>query len=862
MKAIISIFLITVLNSLIIHAQSGNNALNFDGTDDYVSTADIDNSLTAFTIEAWVKWDPSSSSDVNFICGKEVEQMELHTGGGAGANGIRFIPTTGVYLDASNVLPTGRWTHITAVYDPSISLAKMYINGLQVTLTSNGPNPVGTAINNTATVFEIGNRSDGSYRFKGSIDEVRIWSGVRSELQIRQNMYCELSNPAGETNLVSYYKFNENSGTSLADSKGSNTGTLTNMTGNEWFTSPAMFETRNCLKVNGSSNYGTIPANASLQNSVFTVEFWMQMDAPSTTWAGIIDNGRDANRNWYFFPVPGSYTIIFGVGSGSGVAEIWMGIDNSDWHHIAGVFDGTTMYLYLDGVLNQTATATIGTSMRNIIIGKRDGYSQYYNGKLDELRIWSDVRTAAEIRENMFYHLTGQEANLVAYYPFDVNTGTAFPDFSSNRNDGSLSSGSWVTSDAYNVWLSTSSTNWSLASNWSRGSVPGTTDNVGILNYYNEPVINVSPVLTNLYIGSGTSSSLASSLNITRNFIIDQDIDLNGQTITLGSNATLYEYNGSLYGSTGQIQTTRSLSAITAQNVGGLGAIITTAANMGTTTIIRKHSPILGTGISSIKRFYSIAPTTNTGLNATLTFSYRDAELNGNAEANLHLYKSSDAGVHWTDMGGTVNTSNNTILLSSIDGFSWWTAVEAGATLPVELLTFDGKWNNNSIDLSWSTATETNNAGFILYRSSDNLNFSVVAEIEGAGNSNSLKNYQFSDNSVEKGISYFYYLIDKSFDGLENKSYTIAVVPKTDESELISNFYPNPVADNLHIFLNDSKPCEIFVINSLGQIVSSFVSDSDKMNYNIDCSSWPAGMYIIVAKSESGVHTNLLNKVD
>ncbi|MGE5362579.1 MAG: hypothetical protein ACM3SM_00520 [Bacteroidota bacterium] len=43
------------------------NALNFDGTNDYVATPDNDNGLTAFTIEAWVKWTPSAATNVQFI---------------------------------------------------------------------------------------------------------------------------------------------------------------------------------------------------------------------------------------------------------------------------------------------------------------------------------------------------------------------------------------------------------------------------------------------------------------------------------------------------------------------------------------------------------------------------------------------------------------------------------------------------------------------------------------------------------------------------------------------------------------------------------------------------------------------------
>jgi hypothetical protein len=221
------------------------NALNFDGTNDYVVATDNDNSLTAFTIEAWVKWTPSAATDVQFICGKGVAQMELHTGGGAGANGLRFIPTTQVYLDAANVLPTGVWTHVAVVYNPSESLAKMYINGVEVSLTNGGVNPLSTAIANTATPFYIGSRSDASYRFNGSMDEVRVWNQVRSQSEIQADMDNAIS--AASSGLINYYNFNEGTTGSMMlpdlTSNGHN-GTLTNfaLTGStsNWVESYAM----------------------------------------------------------------------------------------------------------------------------------------------------------------------------------------------------------------------------------------------------------------------------------------------------------------------------------------------------------------------------------------------------------------------------------------------------------------------------------------------------------------------------------------------------------------------------------------------------------------------------------------------
>ena len=63
----------------------------------------------------------------------------------------------------------------------------------------------------------------------------------------------------------------------------------------------------------------------------------------------------------------------------------------------------------------------------------------------------------------------------------------------------------------------------------------------------------------------------------------------------------------------------------------------------------------------------------STGLDATLVFRYDASELNGKSETGLCLYRSTDTGITWTKMNGTVDTTANTVTLNGIDGFSRWT---------------------------------------------------------------------------------------------------------------------------------------------------------------------------------------------
>ena len=75
----------------------------------------------------------------------------------------------------------------------------------------------------------------------------------------------------------------------------------------------------------------------------------------------------------------------------------------------------------------------------------------YLAGIIDDVRFWNDVRTEAEIKENMHKDLAGDEADLRAYYKMSNGTGTSLTDNSSNSNTGTLTNmnnSDWVTSYA------------------------------------------------------------------------------------------------------------------------------------------------------------------------------------------------------------------------------------------------------------------------------------------------------------------------------------------------------------------------------------------------------------------------------
>jgi len=248
------------------------------------------------------------------------------------------------------------------------------------------------------------------------------------------------------------------------------------------------------------------------------------------------------------------------------------------------------------------------------------------------------------------------------------------------------------------------------------------------------------------------------------------NINLNGFTIDLSTTGFLTGESESdhIYGSSGSITCTRVLNAPTSNNVGGLGCILTSTQNLGSTVITRGHSSQSGVGISSlgsVERYYSISPTNNSALNATMVFNYFDSELGAMNEADLKLYRSVDGGANWMVKYGALDATANTLTLTGIAAFSIWTSSTPGAVvLPIELITFEGRKNARSNELNWVTMTEINNDYFIVERSVDGEIFEFLHEVEGAGTSSIINSYTFSDENFQPTINY-YRLKQTDFDG-------------------------------------------------------------------------------------------------
>ncbi len=167
--------------------------------------------------------------------------------------------------------------------------------------------------------------------------------------------------------------------------------------------------------------------------------------------------------------------------------------------------------------------------------------------------------------------------------------------------------------------------------------------------------------------------------------------------------------------------------------------------------------------------------------------------------------------------------------------------------VPVELTSFQADVDNNIIKLNWSTATEKNNLGFELLRSSDKQNWEKLRFIEGKGTSTLIHNYQFND-WVETAGNYYYRLKQIDYNGDFYYSDVIEVIVSNPISFALSQNFPNPF--NSTTTIRYQLPVDDFVnlilYDIIGNEVKTFIDENKKAGYytiSLNANDLSSGIY-------------------
>lgn len=414
-------------------ATAQNYALSLNGTNNYVSIGTPLASNTSYTKEAWV-YQTSSTGAQNIV--SSLNTPFWINGGilSAGQAGTYSLVTDGT------TFPLNTWVHIAVTYDAATTTMKLYRDGILVSTNAS------VAAYTSENTF-IGTHQSTTSFFQGNIDEVRIWNTALTQAQIKQNMYKGPANNA--TGLVAYYKCNEGSGLTLISSC-TNTSGLdgTVQNGTTWVASPVQFSA-NAISFDGTNDFISVADDNTLDiATAITLEAWCYA-VKNTGIQNVICKSSSSANNGYIFPRTdngwANVVLYLYIGGWKTLSAAYPSLNA--WHHLAATYDGATMKLYIDGVLaaSQAQTGSITTNTNVLALGNQTGFSEYFGGSADEIRIWNVARTQAEIQNDMNKELDpATQTGLVSYYYFNqgiasgTNTGMITAVDQKGNNNGTL----------------------------------------------------------------------------------------------------------------------------------------------------------------------------------------------------------------------------------------------------------------------------------------------------------------------------------------------------------------------------------------------------------------------------------------
>ena len=413
-------------------------ALDFDGTDDKVTIPDSAalDFTDAFTLEAWVR--PEATGTLKpviskvALSGTRASGYRLSVEGTYGKpNGTVAADGTGAWVTGTAALPVNDWSHIALTSDGTT--LRLYIDG-ELDATA----PSLTARTTTGTDLEIGASTILSQYFNGLIDEVRLYDEVLSVAEIERDLDAAIATQ----DPIAAYSFDEGRGSIAGDFFGDHDGTIS---GAIWDSSGKYGA---ALDFDGTDDKVTIPDSAALDfTDTFTLEAWVRPEATGTLKPVISKVALSGTRaSGYRLSVEGTYGKPNGTVAADGTGAWVTGtaaLPVNDWSHIALTSDGTTLRLYIDGELDATAPSltartTTGTDLE---IGASTILSQYFNGLIDEVRLYDEVLSVAEIERDLDAAIATQDP--IAAYSFDEGRGSIAGDFFGDH-DGTISGAIWA----------------------------------------------------------------------------------------------------------------------------------------------------------------------------------------------------------------------------------------------------------------------------------------------------------------------------------------------------------------------------------------------------------------------------------
>ena len=414
-----------------------------------------------------------------------------------------------------------------------------------------------------------------------------------------------------------------------------------------------------CLTLNGSSEYATATtADFRTADSAGTIEAWVKTSSSAAQTIFAAADTATANHFIHLRLAAGYVYIQQQDGAGVAIYDIQGSttIHDGKWHHVAVVSSGSAISIYVDG-REEALTVGAGSNngdwfgdmtdskLDNAVVGVLTTTSNayYFNGSIDEVRVWSDARTVTEIRANMFSEVAADTAGLAHQWSFNEGTSTTINDTCSNVTDINLTltpdDGGWAAAGTFTYGTSTlvmSGSSKKIYYNkdetFNKLTVSGTVSLFGV-----DETSAELRVIDDLNISGTLASTATEFINFTTDFTD------NSGTVTIGGTVSgLYRFRSQATG-------TVTFPACTTPRIAssGSGGTIVAGGNLTVTEELRAES-----GGHFNSGGYTInGKAFNFSSTGTITLSNSAINMNQHSSAYITL-----------DAGNTLATGNTTLI--------------------------------------------------------------------------------------------------------------------------------------------------------------------------------------------------------
>lgn len=498
---------------------------------------------------------------------------------------------------------------------------------------------------------------------------------------------------------------------------------------------------------NGTSNYVDMEDALDLNPTAFTISAWIRRDVNSLN-KSILSKRDAAYTEGYDFKINaiGQFEVSWKTTSGA-IQRTTSNtiIPENQWHQVAVIYQGGNAYLYIDGILDkQAAKSAPNNTTQSFYIGAASKLTPqaFFNGNIDEVRVWNTALTVAQLRYIMNQEIENNAGfvggsyflskgvtptkndiatipwtSLAGYYPMSTYTYTNTKDESGNGNQGALRTLRTVDKQTAPLpYISTANTAWNTNTTWTNGNlqtIPGSNSIVDNTKTIDWNIVETSHNITmdNSSLATGNSGNR----NLLALFLDSNKLTLDGDNTSETGNGLTVTHYLNLDGKIdleGESQLIQSIDSDL--NVGAVGSL--EKDQQGTRDLYTYNywsAPVGNTATANPNNFsYTLnnhimkdGTTSSAPANITYVGGYNGS--NSDADLKIAHYWIWKYNNRLADDYASWQHVRNTGTLFAGEGFTMKGVTNTSGTVSLEQnYVFDGKPNNGNVSLPINAGNE------------------------------------------------------------------------------------------------------------------------------------------------------------